>query len=134
MKAGVSKSGSPAPKPTTSIPAFFMALALALTASVMESATTLTRSASEIIDGSLGGRRYKRWRGISSSGRGIHRRDAEVAELMRERGLFIWFSDPLRGLRLCGSFSRCRGGGGFGSGPGDALDEDQLFELGIDAV
>src|SRR5256885_1388512 len=29
MKAGVSKSGSPAPKPTTSIPAFFMALALA---------------------------------------------------------------------------------------------------------
>jgi len=31
INAGVSKSGSPAPKPTTSIPAFFMALALALT-------------------------------------------------------------------------------------------------------
>src|SRR4051812_31678441 len=49
MKAGVSKSGSPAPKPTTSTPAFFSALALALTARVIESATNLTRSASEII-------------------------------------------------------------------------------------
>src|SRR5688572_10380538 len=45
MKAGVSKSGSPAPKPTTSTPAFFIALALALTARVIDSETRLTRSA-----------------------------------------------------------------------------------------
>src|SRR4051812_49228096 len=45
MNAGVSKSGSPAPKPTTSTPAFFKALALALTARVIESATSFIRSA-----------------------------------------------------------------------------------------
>src|SRR5687768_10793446 len=45
MKAGVSKSGSPAPKPTTSMPAFFIALALALTARVIESLTSFIRSA-----------------------------------------------------------------------------------------
>src|SRR4051794_17823109 len=45
MNAGVSKSGSPAPKPTTSMPAFFMAPALALTARVIESATSFIRSA-----------------------------------------------------------------------------------------
>src|SRR5687768_14731568 len=45
IKPGVSKSGSPAPKPTTSTPAFFMAPALALTARVMESATSFIRSA-----------------------------------------------------------------------------------------
>src|SRR5436189_2790641 len=45
MNEGVSKSGSPAPKPTTSTPAFFSALALALTASVMDSATNFIRSA-----------------------------------------------------------------------------------------
>src|SRR3989440_7255574 len=45
MKAGVSKSGSPAPKPTTSTPAFFMALALALTAKVMDSEIRFMRSA-----------------------------------------------------------------------------------------
>src|SRR6266700_3586388 len=49
MNAGVSKSGSPAPKPTTSTPAFLSALALALTASVIESETRLIRSASEIM-------------------------------------------------------------------------------------
>src|SRR3954447_4991676 len=46
MNVGVSKSGSPAPKPTTSIPAFFIALALALTAKVIDSDTSFTRSAS----------------------------------------------------------------------------------------
>src|SRR5687767_10862863 len=45
MNAGVSKSGSPAPKPTTSTPAFFIALALALTARVIDSETRLIRSA-----------------------------------------------------------------------------------------
>src|SRR5258706_5221571 len=49
MNVGVSKSGSPAPNPTTSTPAFLSALALALTARVMESATSLTRSARGII-------------------------------------------------------------------------------------
>jgi hypothetical protein len=38
MGAGVGKSGSPAPKPTTSSPAAFFALALASTASVADSA------------------------------------------------------------------------------------------------
>src|SRR5207237_5384834 len=46
INAGVSKSGSPAPKPTTSIPAFFIAFALALTARVIDSDTSFTRSAS----------------------------------------------------------------------------------------
>src|SRR2546421_465521 len=45
IKAGVSKSGSPAPKPTTSTPAFFSAAALALTARVMDSETRFIRSA-----------------------------------------------------------------------------------------
>src|SRR3954467_11867095 len=45
MNAGVSKSGSPAPNPTTSTPAFFIAAALALTARVMDSETRATRSA-----------------------------------------------------------------------------------------
>src|SRR4051794_4754145 len=53
MNAGVSKSGSPAPKPTTSTPAFFSALALALTARVIESATSFMRSASAIISVSI---------------------------------------------------------------------------------
>src|SRR2546421_5130449 len=43
MKAGVSKSGSPAPKPTTSTPAFLSALALAETARVIESETSFIR-------------------------------------------------------------------------------------------
>ena len=43
MNAGVSKSGSPAPKPTTSTPAFFIALALALTARVIDSETSFIR-------------------------------------------------------------------------------------------
>ena len=46
MNAGVSKSGSPAPKPTTSTPAFLSALALALTARVIDSETSFIRSAS----------------------------------------------------------------------------------------
>src|SRR6478735_2055966 len=45
MNVGVSKSGSPAPKPTTSTPAFFSAFALALTARVIDSETRLIRSA-----------------------------------------------------------------------------------------
>src|SRR5438045_922688 len=45
MNAGVSKSGSPAPKPTTSTPAFFSALALAVTARVIESDTSFIRCA-----------------------------------------------------------------------------------------
>src|SRR5947208_13257648 len=45
MNAGVSKSGSPAPKPTTSTPAFFSAAALALTARVIDSETSFIRSA-----------------------------------------------------------------------------------------
>src|SRR5882757_7375952 len=49
MKAGVSKSGSPAPKPTTSTPAFLRALALALTARVIESDTSFIRSARAIM-------------------------------------------------------------------------------------
>src|SRR5436190_1765090 len=51
MNAGVSKSGSPAPNPTTSTPAFFSAAALALTARVIDSETRLIRSAS----GNMGG-------------------------------------------------------------------------------
>ena len=43
MWAGVRKSGSPAPKPTTSTPAAFMALALALTARVIEGRMPETR-------------------------------------------------------------------------------------------
>lgn len=39
MNWGVSKSGSPTPKPTTSLPAALRALALASTASVGEGAT-----------------------------------------------------------------------------------------------
>src|SRR4051794_3293409 len=54
MNAGVSKSGSPAPNPTTSTPAFFSALALALTARVIDSDTNFIRSASPIMDGSPG--------------------------------------------------------------------------------
>src|SRR3954469_5351978 len=46
MNAGVSKSGSPAPKPTTSTPAFFSAAAFALTFSVIASLTALIRRAS----------------------------------------------------------------------------------------
>src|SRR5947209_19494045 len=46
MKEGVSKSGSPAPKETTSTPAFLRALALAVTARVMDSAMSLRRLAS----------------------------------------------------------------------------------------
>src|SRR5258708_27839047 len=49
MNAGVSKSGSPEPNPTTSTPAFLRALALALTARVMQSATSFTRTARGII-------------------------------------------------------------------------------------
>src|SRR2546428_13968685 len=45
MNAGVSKSGSPAPKPTTSTPAFFSAAALALTARVIDSEINFIRSA-----------------------------------------------------------------------------------------
>src|SRR4051794_14377778 len=46
MNDGVSKSGSPAPKPTTSTPAFFNAAAFALTLSVIASLTALIRRAS----------------------------------------------------------------------------------------
>src|SRR6185312_4623494 len=49
INAGVSKSGSPAPKPTTSTPAFFRALALALTLRVIDSEMRFIRSASWII-------------------------------------------------------------------------------------
>src|ERR1700677_4420814 len=45
INAGVSKSGSPAPNPTTSTPAFFKAFALALTANVIDSGASFTRSA-----------------------------------------------------------------------------------------
>src|SRR4051812_7021311 len=70
MKAGVSKSGSPAPKPTTSMPAFFIALALALTARVIESATCWTRAASGNIAGnSCCGVLRKRTRDGSGGGR-----------------------------------------------------------------
>src|SRR5947208_9663348 len=44
MNAGVSKSGSPAPNPTTSTPAFFSAAAFALTARVIDSETSVIRS------------------------------------------------------------------------------------------
>src|SRR5687768_12824217 len=54
MKAGVSKSGSPAPKRTTSIPCFCMALALAPTARVMDSEMRAVRSAKGIISPLLG--------------------------------------------------------------------------------
>src|SRR5688572_19850399 len=54
MKAGVSKSGSPAPNPTTSTPAFRSAAALALTASVIDSDTRLIRSARRNIGWLLG--------------------------------------------------------------------------------
>src|SRR5687767_238155 len=68
MNAGVSKSGSPAPKPTTSIPAFFMALALALTARVIESATSFIRSARAniFVDFSGKSRERVRVRGVES--------------------------------------------------------------------
>src|ERR1700722_13421708 len=46
INTGVSKSGSPAPNPTTSIPAFFIAPGLALTARVIDSDTSFIRSAS----------------------------------------------------------------------------------------
>src|SRR5256714_1633329 len=46
MNAGVSKSGSPAPKLTTSTPALFSAAALALTARVIDSETSFILSAS----------------------------------------------------------------------------------------
>src|SRR3954467_14876438 len=49
MKAGVSKSGSPAPKRTTSMPCFCMALAFAPTARVMDSEIKDVRSARGII-------------------------------------------------------------------------------------
>src|SRR4029079_18855612 len=45
MNAGESKSGSPAPKPTTSTPDFFKAAALALTARVIDSEINFIRSA-----------------------------------------------------------------------------------------
>src|SRR5438132_6199899 len=45
MNPGVSKSGSPAPKPTTSTPLFFNAAALALTAKVIDSEINFIRSA-----------------------------------------------------------------------------------------
>src|SRR4051812_20283961 len=61
MNAGVSKSGSPAPKPTTSIPAFFMAAALALTANVIDSQHKLIRSATGNIRNSLHVRRSQRY-------------------------------------------------------------------------
>src|SRR5215213_8251015 len=44
MNAGVSKSGSPAPKPTTSTPAFLSAAAFALTARVIDSEINFIRS------------------------------------------------------------------------------------------
>ena len=44
---GVSKSGSPTPKPTTSLPAALRALALASTASVGEGATLRAQEESE---------------------------------------------------------------------------------------
>src|SRR5882724_11391892 len=69
MKAGVSKSGSPAPKPTTSTPAFFMALALALTARVIDSEIRFMRSARGNILwaplGKLGVERYSGWGGFA---------------------------------------------------------------------
>src|SRR5205814_10170403 len=46
INAGVSKSGSPAPNPTTSTPAFFSAAALALTLRVIDSETSSIREAS----------------------------------------------------------------------------------------
>src|ERR1700683_3702018 len=46
INAGVSKSGSPAPNPTTSIPALRIAAALALTASVIDSEISFISSAS----------------------------------------------------------------------------------------
>ena len=52
--AGVSKSGSPAPNPTTSTPAFFSAFALAVTANVIDSDTSDRRSDSGIIRGPPG--------------------------------------------------------------------------------
>src|SRR6516162_656810 len=44
MQSGVGKSGSPAPKPITGLPAALSALALASTASVADSVMALTRS------------------------------------------------------------------------------------------
>src|SRR3954462_11726046 len=61
MKAGVSKSGSPAPKPTTSTPAFLRALALARRERVRDSATRDMRGGGGIMGGAaprgLGGER-----------------------------------------------------------------------------
>src|SRR5215213_6737892 len=66
MNAGVSKSGSPAPKPTTSMPAFFMAPALALTARVIESQQSFIRSARANIGWFL---REKSRKGTEAGGR-----------------------------------------------------------------
>src|SRR3954469_10250477 len=81
MNDGVSKSGSPAPKPTTSTPAFFSAAALALTLSVIASLTALIRRASGTVamvqtapveswgDRIERGRRYRRSTGHATRGR-----------------------------------------------------------------
>src|SRR6266849_7838181 len=58
MYAGVGKSGSPAPKPMTGLPAAFSALALASTASVADSEIAETRAETLVGMGSMlaGGR------------------------------------------------------------------------------
>src|SRR3954468_9263765 len=73
MNAGVSKSGSPAPKPTTSMPAFFMAPALALTARVIESATSFIRSARANIGAILRGKVAKAYGGKHAKASGAER-------------------------------------------------------------
>src|SRR3954453_11164988 len=73
MNAGVSKSGSPAPKPTTSIPAFFMAPALALTARVIESATSFIRSARANIGAILRGKVAKAYGGQGAKASDVNR-------------------------------------------------------------
>src|SRR3954463_13046596 len=82
MNAGVSKSGSPAPKPTTSTPAFFSALALALTARGIDSDTRDIRSASGIMrvlrrTKFCGEKRYRDWRSrVKSLGEAWRRGEA----------------------------------------------------------
>src|SRR5688572_2910194 len=87
MNAGVSKSGSPAPKPTTSTPAFFSALAFAVTARVIESDTSFIRLASGNMRNSVGATLV-----CFETGGGPYRRAGHTAS---ERG--PWLAAPLAG-------------------------------------
>src|SRR4051812_43361940 len=75
IKPGVSKSGSPAPKPTTSPPAFFSAAALALTASVIDSQQSSIRSARGNMGSAPRGLGAENPRGCSNRARDVSGRD-----------------------------------------------------------